>query len=685
MHNTNKQSTERRQPTLLKPPGLAHPSVTHIAPEANRAALDVADIFAAPADMPNLDLAVKNVHECLQNALILFPESMEFVLTLHQGLKSYIQAKLEIKPQAQALAGRKLQYPQWDLITRQIENYSADIQALVGLELINAYLLQKTFPSTQATKLNKLPESESLTEGDSAWIGKKLSLALQSVEKNVRSRIKGLSTEEVLLNHTLNAYLMVQFGYGNEVGNQAAGGKTELLRADYLPLFAELRAKVESGEYDAALSCTAFCLGLSTPITELVPFKLSESCTAVIYICAEIGAHYCSLNEALGRLANKAPDGAVPAKKEFWRPFPEFLARYWKKAISNKPEITKVGAAGRKSRSRYVNRIESTEISCGIPITEARLIATRGTVFLHSGVQRDSAAYAALAPYLIDKADFHYIFKSPEEVWSACDQAFQYMGWGNAVSLPEEFSVAVGTQKSPQEEVVRMKIATALKSVQNTRPGKKCSLNSIELGHNEFIFYVALMMYFTFGGRNRTVISYKASSWSYRNSFGVHADKPSSPNQSRLQSPIPVYLSKTLEYLYIHYSKLDERLAKKGFGEESDVRVWIRKILDGEDVNLLFALDEKMCPRDLKLSDFLGADDEMTGDAFRHFLPKALERKNVPFEYAQAWLKHHSSGNSANSVTNRTPPVVRLTCVAAALNEIAREMGLVPVHGISKG
>jgi hypothetical protein len=152
-----------------------------------------------------------------------------------------------------------------------------------------------------------------------------------------------------------------------------------------------------------------------------------------------------------------------------------------------------------------------------------------------------------------------------------------------------------------------------------------------------------------------------------------------------LHSPIPVYLAKTLEYLRIHYCKLDERLAKKGFGEKSDVRVWIRKILDGEDVNLLFALDEKMCPRDLKLSDFLGTDDEMTGDAFRHFMPKALERKKVPFEYEQAWLKHHSSGNSANSVTNRTPPVVRLSCVSAALNEIAREMGLVPVHGISKG
>ena len=167
--------------------------------------------------------------------------------------------------------------------------------------------------------------------------------------------------------------------------------------------------------------------------------------------------------------------------------------------------------------------------------------------------------------------------------------------------------------------------------------------------------------------------------------FGVHVDKPASPNRSRLQSPIPVYLATTLKYLHMHYIQLDNRLAKKGIDEKSEVRVWIKKILNSEEVNLLFVFDENMCPRELKLSDFLGADDEMTGDAFRHFIPKALESKEVPFQYFQAWLKHHSSGSSANSVTNRTPPVVWLSCVSYALNEIAFDMGLHPVHGISKG
>jgi hypothetical protein len=566
-----------------------------------------------------------------------------------------------------------------------VEEHSVEVKTLIGIELINAYLLQKTFSSKLAQQICKLAELESLTDGDTTWIGKKLAQALQALEKNVRSGLNGLSSEEARLNHIFNSYLMTQFGFGDEIGNQAAGGKTELLPADYLALFAELRLKVENCDYGAALRCTAFCMGLSIPITELVPFKRTESCSAAMHICAEVGAHYCSLHEALSRLADKAPKGAFPASKEFWRPFPEFLAKYWKKALSNSPELVKVREADHKSRKKYVSRIKDTEVTSGIPITDARLIASRGTVFLHAGVQRDTAAYAALAPYLMDKSDYHYIFKTPEEIWQACDQTFQYIGWGNAVLRPEEISVAVGTQKSPEEAVVRTKIATALKAVKDTRAGKKYSLDSIAKGHKYFICYVALMMYFTFGGRNRTVISYQASAWSHLNRFGVHVDKPAAPNKSRLQSPIPVCLATTLKYLHTHYIQLDNRLVKKGVDEKSEVRAWIKKILNSEEVNLLFVFDVNMCPRELKLSDFLGADDEMTGDAFRHFIPKALESREVPFQYFQAWLKHHSSGSSANSVTNRTPPVVWISCVSYALNEIAFDMGLHPVHGISKG
>lgn len=685
MRSQKTKTTNRSQPSELMPPGLAHPTVSNLPLEANRAALDMVNIFAAPADMPNLGEAIINAGACLHLAILLVPEAMTFVMSLHQGFQSYLNTHLPTHPQTMSLAGRKIQNLQWDLITRKIEEYHDDVKTLIGLELINAYLLQKAFPANLAKNINSFVASEPKNIGDSAWIGKKLTQSLQSVGKIVRSRIKGLTTEEVRLNHTLNSFLMVLFGFGNVLGNQAAGGKTELLAADYMPLFSELRLNVENGDYQAALRCTAFCLGLSTPIAEMVPFRMNESCAAVIYLCAERGVHYCSLHEALDRLAAKAPEGSVPTSKELWRPFPEFLASFWKKALANNPEIAKVGDAGRRSRSKYVTRIDSAEISAGIPISEARLIASRGSVFLHSGVQRDDAAFAALAPYLLDKSDFHYIYKTPEEVWAACDQAFQYVGWGNAVPLPEEFTIAVGTLKSPEEDVVRKKIASTLKAAQSCRAGKNSLLASVASGHNAFIFYVALMMYLTFGGRNRTIVSYKASAWNSKNPFGVHIDKPESPNQSRLHSPIPTYLAVTLKYLHTHYQKLDDRLEKSGVDRGSTVRIWIKKILNGEEVNLLFKFDKRMLPRDLRLRDVLGNDDELGGDAFRHFIPKALELANVPFEYFQAWLKHHSAGNSANSVTSRTPPVVWLSCVAAALNDIARRLGLVPCHGISKG
>jgi hypothetical protein len=304
---------------------------------------------------------------------------------------------------------------------------------------------------------------------------------------------------------------------------------------------------------------------------------------------------------------------------------------------------------------------------------------------MNAGVPRDTAAYACLAPFLLDSSDFHYILKTQEEIWTACETTFKFMGWGTAVPRPEKKNLAVGTKKSSEKETMRKKIASLRDLAEKTRAGRNYSIESLVRHHNAFVVYVAFMMMFFLGGRNRAIVAYRANAWQAKNPFGLHVDKPASPNQSRVQSPVPNCLSATLKYLYTHYQQLDARLKKLGFPAENCTRLGIKAILDGDDINLFFRFDKRNLPCDLRLKDVIHPQDDMAPDSARHFIPRALELEGVHFNYVQAWLKHHATGVSVNSVTSRTPPVVWLSKVAMALDHIALDLGLRPIHGISKG
>lgn len=675
---------KKRQPPVLQQPRLAHPAVLALPNVANRAALSVAELFRSPPDIPNFEVAIFNTEACIQEALVMVPGAIGHVETFLQGLQIYLSQRQTNLPQPMALAGRKQKFPQWDLITTDFERYLEDVPLIIGLELIHAYLLQMEFNAQLSVRLGKIAAKEQLISTDQAWLSKKVAQKLIVTNKTVTSLSTGLTTGQERLNFTINSYLLVQFNSQNYIGRQAAGRRNELLKSDYLTLLPELRAKVEQGDYTAACRCTAFCMGITVPLTEDIPVVVDDKCKAILHIRADLGTHYSDLGVPLSGLAKVGPVGSVPALRSFHCPFPVFLANFWKHALVNNPRIAVVRDASVTNRSKFISRIE-TVISAAISVTEARLIATRGSAFLDAGVRRDTAAYAASAPFLMEKADFHYIHVTPHEIWEACNRAFQYVGWGDAVPRPAEATLAVGTKKSPEAETVIKKISALKEALENSRTGKRATLGSLAMAHNAFVVYVAFMLMLSCGGRHRVKVSFKANAWKSGNPFGVHIDKASGANKSRVQSPLPPYLSVTLDYLLIHYKKLDDRLEKLGIDKTKPVRVWIAEILNGKCVNLLFKFDKRHLPRDLALQDVISKTDALSGDTFRHFVPKALEKSGVQFEYIQAWLKHHASGNSSSSVTFRTPPVVWLSRVATALGDLAFSLGLTPCHGISKG
>jgi hypothetical protein len=229
-------------------------------------------------------------------------------------------------------------------------------------------------------------------------------------------------------NAQVNVYLHTQLSARNVVKKQAAGRRNELPQRDVRTILIELKKKVQTGDFRATIQCTAFCLGLSVELTLRVPIQLSDRCDAVESIDPVAGTNYCNLTDVLSTLAKTGPPRSLPAGLEYYKPFPLFLATFWRVAIAAHPTAKVIGDIENRGKSRYSTRIQDTKIAAGIPITESRLVASRGAVFLNVGVQRDTAAYAATALFLLDKSDYHYLQKKPEDIWRACNKVFIAIG-----------------------------------------------------------------------------------------------------------------------------------------------------------------------------------------------------------------------------------------------------------------
>jgi hypothetical protein len=319
-------------------------------------------------------------------------------------------------------------------------------------------------------------------------------------------------------------------------------------------------------------------------------------------------------------------------------------------------------------------------------ITAARLVASRGKVFMRAGLQRDTAAYCSLSLSLLDASDHFYLVKSRQEIWQGCDTTFQHIGWGNAVRDPEVDGPTFGNKRTPEKQTVRNLVDKKKHDAETSRPGRKYKLDSLVRHHNVFVTYVALMLFLICGGRNRNIVNFKANAWLQPHGYGVHIDKPATPNQSRVPLAIPVTLAQQMVYLRTHYEVLGRRLKAKGLGDGHPARQRIAEVLSGADVELLFTLSKVCMPAPLQKTAVVDETlDGITVDFARHFIPNELPKYGVHFDYIQAWLRHHANGNSISADTKLVVPAAWLGVVANALDKVALELGLRPVHGISKG
>ena len=676
-------------PVVLEQAQLLNPALTNLPTLAGSALLNVIDIFNAPPDQPNLGRVMSNVLLCLDAFTARQPEMSGPVAELMEGVIQSTQA-LEHEPlldQPAAMIGRTSSFPEWTFISSNLEGVPAELLEVAGVELAQAYLAQSNFSANLASNLLSIAKRAADNElpfQDFEWLNKAILRHLERARHIFSDRARAVDATTASFNARVTASLIAQSSSLRVAERQTSGRAREMTADEVQAVALDLRQRVEQGDSDALLTCLARCIGLPYELCLHVPLVSAEKSVSVVWIHPVQGCIYFDLGRIFSALAKTHSDQHVQTTLLLVIPIPQFIAKALHQCCSTRPGLEKLQSlsTNRKNARSLVGKVFN---EAAIKATIARFIASRGGDALRAGIPRDLAAYVTVSLSLVSKSDHHYLVKSRSQIWEASNQLCRHLGWGDAVADPVEHGPAFGSRLTPEAAWAKRVMELAAEAAITSRPGKRCGLASLIRHHNAFASYVALLMHTLLGGRNGKIFSFCASQWTASNSFGQHGDKLVGPTKGLTPLPLPTALTLQVWLWLVHLAVLERRLKKLGFDESHPTFSLISQVTTGKEVPLLFMLDDAGLPRTIIKPDvFCGEASNLSGDFARHLMPGLLEKQGVPFEYIEAWLRHHVEGIAMSSATSAVVQQVWLSAVAAALDRIALDLHLQPIHGIAK-
>jgi hypothetical protein len=672
-------------PLVLDQPRLLHPSLTALPSATGVVLLALTGILKSPADQPHLPVVIANAHRCLQVMQARLPNPAGALTHLASELAIATHALAEAKElnQPAGMIGRVSKHKAWALCSSDLDRAPLALLESIGFEIARAYLTQGAFLSGPAADLYRIQQkfvNTGLCQEELDRLENYVLSQCRRMQPIFADRAAGLDASTAAFNAQVVASIRAQTSSLRVEERQAAGRIFEMTQSELAHVATDLKKQVEAGDPRALQAALAFSIGLPWELSLKVPFFTDKRCPAVVWINPVDQCVYIDLERVLPGLSKKQTDRHVPTTMLLTRPLPLLLGNLVYEACAANPGLEAVEGLAGKSSTISRSLLPGASIETAIRASVARLIASRGGAALRAGLSRDTAAYAALSLSLISKSDHHYLVKQRSAIWQGCGEIYASLQWGPCVPDPDAGGAAFGSRVTPGVSWITDVIEELQSVAIQLRPGKRYRLNSLIRHHNAYAAYVGLLMTILVGGRSRSKIEFCARTWQERSPFGQHGDKLVGPTLGLTPVPIPTTLSAQMTLWRTHLGAFDHRLEKLGLQKEHPGRLRIQAILKGDEVNLLFTMSDEGTPQML----FEGEGKSLNRDFSRHVMPDLLAAHEVPFEQVQWWLRHHVDGTSASAITSTTVQHVWLSRVATALDRIALDLGLSPLHGIAK-
>jgi hypothetical protein len=578
-------------------------------------------------------------------------------------------------------------FPVWATLSRVDLVGSKAVQELVSAELVLAVAYKRVFRKSVAAKIKELLDCEEAARVEKE---RKLRLYAASFKEEIQrldvQRQRGIAAPALLTNSRILAALAAEVKCKDRALREVAGQARILTIHEARAAATALRLQAEQGDIEAIAVIHAYVLGLPWETALDVPFACADLSSWVATIDVASGWNRTDLHAVLPNLA-KPLAGHRPASQVVARPNPSFAARALQKACATAPGATCMRDLIDRPRSSRES-IPGIESRGTRTISIARFIASRGMVAVAAGVDRTVAAYSAGAYSLIGKARNHYGTVEPAEIWDGSCKQFESLGWGEPAEGELGVPLGIGSNVTPTAALIRRVDQHWLGQVEESRVGRRYCLPPLLVFSNNYAKLCCSRAVFFTAARAAKEYAFQADQWRPTGgAFGLLVDKRVGPYGGATPLPIPNGLHLQITLWLAHLRALDQRLEKLGVSPDSPARRHIAQVLNGEAVSLFFLINPDLTvtvPGSRHLFSHLPEGIQLKGDAYRHYVSDGMRALGVPTPYVDALDRHIVDGLSVYRLGSAVSTTQWLSACAAAIDQLAVQIGFRPVGGISR-
>lgn len=327
-------------------------------------------------------------------------------------------------------------------------------------------------------------------------------------------------------------------------------------------------------------------------------------------------------------------------------PMPETVHKFLKQKASTVSSAATLEAL-LPSLSKISSRAAVFQYPCELKPSWARWARTTGPVLRQQGM--DNLLVAVITGNFANtaKSKLYYCRIGAEEIWQACNTAYNCFGFGAPVARPDGIA-DFGTPAAPSVERVTRADGLLVAMVNALRPAPRASVSALVAFHNAYVRAVAYRLMFLLGLREARKFCLRANIDEAVDSTVNIDDKTT----SGLEGGLPVVLCDEVRRLLsgyrAHCSALAGRL-KRLTGETAAVK-WLRAAGESQDVALLCKLTHHACS-EIGTSDVLAAEFMLAPDFGRKVLENWLRQHGVRTRDIDRQMRHEVLGQESYTST----------------------------------
>ena len=480
----------------------------------------------APRDLPAVRVVIRGVLTSINAVISLVEKPSRQLLEIEASLLA-IQHQFSSDEGATSgipagvLRGRLTDHPGWAMcLTVGSGHANASCKFAAGTEIIWGLLNQQPIPEKVARAIRRCAQHAQLegvqpvivweTGTVSSVAGTPLEARLTKVFPKLlpsvcEERASRFTAEKHCFEYRARGQILGRANFGSISSRTGAVTHREMSKYQLHKVRTAICSWTDISDMRAVAAVMSAVSGLTVDLIHQIPLSnFEEPISSIVAIDPARGVLRTEL-EWLAREAAAGGSGAPTREGGYIciKPIPERIATIMHLRFEDNPTAFTLGDLFPCMRSLQGHH-EMTAAGGEIRASWARWLNSQIVILREAGLDPWHAAIVSNNFGAVPKSKLYYAVSVPQEIWEAARTAFNHLGWGNPVSMPD-LAEGFGSRVVPTNSSVAQAYKFHLELANKSRCNSTSNLKDVLHHHNAMAIVIGFQLVILLGLRERRV------------------------------------------------------------------------------------------------------------------------------------------------------------------------------------